>query len=345
MNKLYYIANARIPTERAHGIQIMKMCEAFAEYTDVELVVTDRASKTKEDPFSYYGVKNSFRIKKLWCLDAVRFGKVGFRIETLSFAVSALPYLLFKKGVFYTRDEFMAFFLKLLGKKVVWEVHMGQKNLLARLIVRMGAPLVTISRGLRDLYPSASKILVAPDAVDIEKFDTDMSKEEARKILGLDTNDKLAVYTGSRLSWKGVGTLEEASKILGEVKVLIVTGKPHKEIPLYLKAADVLVIPNSAREDISRLYTSPMKLFEYMASGRPIVASDVPSIKEIVDESMVYFFVADNPRSLKSVIEDALSDEVGSTGRAQKALEKVRSYTWEKRAEKILNHIHDWYSR
>jgi len=88
-----------------------------------------------------------------------------------------------------------------------------------------------------------------------------------------------------------------------------------------------------------------MKLFEYMASGRPIVASDVPSIKEIVDESMVYFFVADNPRSLKSVIEDALSDEVGSTGRAQKALEKVRSYTWEKRAEKILNHIHDWYSR
>jgi glycosyltransferase involved in cell wall biosynthesis len=53
---------------------------------------------------------------------------------------------------------------------------------------------------------------------------------------------------------------------------------------MWQKAADALVLPNTAKEDISKYYTSPMKLFEYMASRRPIVATNIPSITEIINE-------------------------------------------------------------
>lgn len=348
MNKLIYIANARIPTEKAHGVQIMKMCGAFAgQGIEVELVVPGRKTPIKEDPFKYYGVKDDFKIRKLWCLDAVKFGRVGFWIEALTFTCAVFCHTLAKGGpdvIYYTRDESMAFCLKLLGKKTVWEAHMGQKNLFVRALIIFKVPLVAISKGLKDLYAKLGvpidRIAVAPDGVDLDQFDLDISKEKAREKLGLDNNSKLVVYTGSRFSWKGVDTLEKAGDLLPNgIEVLIVSGKPYTEIPLYLKAADVLVLPNTAKEKISNRYTSPMKLFEYMASGRPIIASDLPSIREVLDESAAYFFEPDRPESLKEVIMEALKDEADSMKRAGNALRRVKEYSWEKRGQKIMNFI------
>ena len=63
--KILYIANARMPTEKAHGIQIMKTCEAFAELGhEVELILPWRFNPIKEDIFEYYNVKKNFKIKK-----------------------------------------------------------------------------------------------------------------------------------------------------------------------------------------------------------------------------------------------------------------------------------------
>ena len=80
-----YIANARIPTEKAHGIQIMKMCEAFASLgIDVELVVPWRFNSIHVDSFEYYGVKRVFKIVKIPSLDLTAFGKIGFLIQAFS---------------------------------------------------------------------------------------------------------------------------------------------------------------------------------------------------------------------------------------------------------------------
>lgn len=76
--KMIYIANTRIPTEMAHGLQIMKMCEAFSKFKvksqklKVELIVPQRfsiSSLGKKDPFEYYKVERIFKIKKIFCLD------------------------------------------------------------------------------------------------------------------------------------------------------------------------------------------------------------------------------------------------------------------------------------
>ena len=83
--KLLYIANIRLPTEKAHGIQIMKMCEAFAhEGVNVELVVPRRFNVIKEDPFAYYGVGKNFTTTRIPSFDLIAFGKIGFFVQVCS---------------------------------------------------------------------------------------------------------------------------------------------------------------------------------------------------------------------------------------------------------------------
>ncbi len=358
-----------MPTERAHGIQIMEMCQAFSNLGyEVELVVTNRATGVTEDPFVFYDIPESFKITKLWCLDAIRLGRIGFWIQSLTFAERVAWYLLNKKGIFYTRDELLAVYLKLFSKDVAWETHMGRKNLLVRIINWFKIPIVVITGGLKDVYTKMGvleeKILVAPDGADISRFDIPLSKQEARKQLTLPQDKKIILYKGSLTPWKGAGTLAGAAeysktldtqfvfiggspadvegfkKEFGHIKNISILGnRPRKETPVYQKAADILVIPNSAKEDISKLYTSPMKLFGYMAGGVPIIASDLPSIKEILGEQDAYFFRPDDAESLGKVIDNVFSNITEAKVKATRSLLKVREYSWEKRAESILSFI------
>lgn len=365
MRKLFYIANIRFPTERAHGIQIMEMCQAFAgSGLEVELVVPDRHTEIKEDPFAYYDIKGRFSIRKLSCLDWVGMGKVGFWIESATFALSMISYSLRQGGTFYARDEMMALLLSLVGKKVIWESHMGHRNIWIRGLIRRRVPIVVISEGLKELCvrmgAAGERLLVAPDGADIDRFDLPISSHEARAELGLPQDKKIILYKGSLIPWKGAGTLAESAQFINtsdvlfvfiggtpedvgafrkdygsDVRIDIKGNRPRKETPIYQKAADILVIPNSAKEDISKLYTSPMKLFGYMAGGVPIVASDLPSLREILGESDAYFFNPDDAHSLAKALDDVFADYGAAKQKATRSLEKVRQYSWKRRARAI----------
>lgn len=233
-------------------------------------------------------------------------------------------------------------------------------------------PTVLISKGLEKLYKSLNadtkKILIAPDAVDIKQFSLAISQNDAREKVGLPLEKKIILYTGHLYSWKGADMMADVAQNISEdvlfvfvggtsrdietfkdqhgstKNILILGKKPHHEIPFYLRAADILLLPNSAKEDISRLYTSPMKLFEYMASGTPIIASNLPSIREILDDSMVYFFESDNSKILVETIKKVLSDYEKAKHKAQVALLEVKNYSWEKRARSIFEFVNHEYS-
>ena len=169
-------------------------------------------------------------------------------------------------------------------------------------------------------------------------------------------------YTGHLFAWKGVYILAESVKYLpAECLVYIVGGMetdilalqhfitqqhlqnimvtgyvPYRDVPLYLGAADVLVLPNVSTVKISQEYTSPLKLFEYMGARRPIVASDLPSICEVLHhEANAYLVPPDNPRLLAEGILRLLHDPGLAEHLAKTAYAEVQEYTWEKRAANI----------
>jgi len=99
------------------------------------------------------------------------------------------------------------------------------------------------------------------------------------------------------------------------------------------------VIPNSGKFDISKRYTSPLKLFSAMASGIPIVVSDLPSIREIVDESMVVFFNPDDPKDLAKKVNFLFNNKDEADRISQNAVAEARKHTWKARAQKIIRRI------
>ena len=123
--------------------------------------------------------------------------------------------------------------------------------------------------------------------------------------------------------------------------VLVKGFQPPEDMPKYLAAADVLVLPNSAKDENSLLYTSPLKLFEYMAAERSIVASDLPSLREILNNRNAVFFKPDSPESLATTVKMLLSHEELRETLARQARKDVLEYTWDKRAKKILDFLRE----
>ncbi len=368
MTRLLYIANVRLPTERAHGIQIMKTCEALARLgAEIQLLVPKRHTDLQDDPFEYYGARRVFAVRRLPCVDVVSFGRVGSWIESLTFALSAFLFCLPKrKDALYSRDKLPIFLLSFFGRKTFWESHMGHFGWLTRLLLSRISGLVVISEGLKAFYigkgVSKEKLLVARDGVDLQQFDIQVTSSEARQKLHLPLHEKLVVYSGSLCDWKGVDVLaRSASMFPQETRLLFVGGassdvarlkkrygssrvsflgeRPYRDIPLFLKAADILVLTGSASHILSARFTSPMKLFEYMAAGRPIVASDLPSFREVLDETSAVFVSSGESDSLTSAVSRLLRDEKLSGTLSAHARKQALQHSWDGRGRALLAFI------
>ncbi len=367
------ITDVRVPTSRAAGYAVMKMCEEFSKNSvNLELIIPNRKdSDFLGDPFDYYRLSKNFKIKKVWSTDflgsSMFFGKVFYIFDLFSFLLSLkISTTIKNEDIIYTRD----YFVPLVFSKryfVCLELHDVPKS---KFIFNKGlkrADLIfALNKYVKDALVSLgvnqSKIHVIPSGVDVKSFDIDVSKENARTNLNLPKDKKIIVYTGHLYKWKGVETLAEAAKILKDHLFIFVGGvepeissfkKRHEEvknmvlipylerskIPFYLKAADVLVVPNSKSQLISSKYTSPLKLLEYMASNRPIVASDLPSLREVLSESNAAFSLPDDPKSLSSSIEKILNDDNLSGKISSQAKKDVSLYDWSIRAKKILDVI------
>jgi glycosyltransferase involved in cell wall biosynthesis len=118
---------------------------------------------------------------------------------------------------------------------------------------------------------------------------------------------------------------------------------PNQNLPLYQSAADILLMPysraimGSSGSADSAAVASPMKMFEYMAAGRAIVSSDLPVIREVLNERNAVFCKPDEVGDWRLVIESLLDDEPRRTDLGNQARGDAQGYTWVARAQRIMN--------
>ena len=102
-----------------------------------------------------------------------------------------------------------------------------------------------------------------------------------------------------------------------------------------LQQADILVLPNPASA-ISTRFTSPLKLFEYMSAGRAIVASDLPSIREVLHHEIDALLVAPgNPEAFAGAIERLVAQPGLAARLARAAFDAAPEFSWDRRAERL----------
>jgi glycosyltransferase involved in cell wall biosynthesis len=188
-----------------------------------------------------------------------------------------------------------------------------------------------------------------------------------------DPSPARVTYVGQLYPWKGVDVLVEAMRCVENAELVVIGGLPPeadldrlKDLatrlslkdrvrflgfvpPPALEAerakTDVFVIP-LLDSTTARLFTSPLKLFEAMASGRPVVASDLPSIREILEHERNALLVPPgDARALAAAVERLLRDPELSAKLAARAFEDVKAYSWDRRAqaiEELIRRLQRW---
>lgn len=374
--KLIYLSSYNIPTKNVLGMQITQMCDAFAKNNvDVELIVP-KNNKKEKNIFEYYNLEKNFKVKEIYRLELSKFGKMGFFVQTFIYLFVVKIYLFSKKNyILYTREQLTGLFFK----NFFYEAHHFPEKVsffhkfIFRRISKVIATVSFIKKGLVENGVISDNIFVSSNAVDLSKFNNEISKENARNKLNLPQDRKIIGYSGKYVTFgkgnKGVNDLinafpkifefnpktfllivgvgedhiNEIENLLEDLKISkenykIISHLPHEEVIYALRASDLLTM-NYSKNNNHLYYTSPIKMFEYMASERPIVASDLPSVREILNEKNAIFVEPNNIGGLIKGIKILLQNRDLSDEISEQAYKDVQNYTWSNRAKKILEFV------
>ncbi len=234
--------------------------------------------------------------------------------------------------------------------------------------------IVCVSKALKESLIAqgidSEKILVNYNGVDTDKYHPDISGEEIREKYGL--QNKIVIgFSGSFGAFHGAEKLAESyvallsrhkdyrnkifllmigeGRTLPEVKRILkgfrmedcancVGSVPFEKMPSYLAACDILVAPHVPNQDGSDFFGSPTKLFEYMAMGKAIAASNLNQIGEILhnNQNALLFKAGDIDEMEKAIVslieDDALRMRIGKQARDDAKM----SHTWEKHVDRII---------
>jgi glycosyltransferase involved in cell wall biosynthesis len=221
-----------------------------------------------------------------------------------------------------------------------------------RTVVEGAAALVANSAAtamrLRALYDVAAPIEVIPNGVEYPESIPEKDWTRASERI---------VYSGSFFAWKGVDDLADAARALpgfavrfvggseeriaalraragSEGAVLDFTGHiPHGSVAAELARACIAVLPNRADPDSA--FTSPIKLFEYMAAGCALVVSDLPSVREVLHQDDAVWTVPGDAAALADAIRALAKDPDRARYLGSRVREKARRYTWTARGERL----------
>lgn len=369
--KIVYIATSIIPSRTANSIHVMKMCQAFAQNGhEVFLLVPDRYKECElgiVDVFSFYGVERCFEIVYIPLLP-IKGKNLVFGFQAAQNAKQ------FKPDLVYGRDLAGCFFISLMKYQTIFESHAPVGNFIyVRMIKKLIKSstlkkFVVITYALKNYYIEQypfleDKIFVAPDGAD-------SIPNTILPVTFPNKGKKLQVgYVGHLYPGRGIEVIEQLAKrcpwadfhIIGGTdddinscmqlikpsNNLIFQGyKPSFEAEKYRLGCDILLAPYQNKVSVAGggntvKWMSPLKVFEYMASGKAIICSDIPVLKEVLDHGRNAILC--DPEDIDSW-ENALlylyeneTERIRIGDNAKSDL--ISNYTWYSRVQKILDKI------
>ncbi|MCS6994848.1 MAG: glycosyltransferase family 4 protein [Anaerolineales bacterium] len=373
--KIVAISASQVPSKAANSIQALKAVHALAHNGhDVTLIVPDaenaeedRKRPTWPELATFYGLHTEFHLeylpvasRRLFFASAVWRARQHqpdlLYVWPLQSAVlgllSGLPVILemhdLPSGTF--GPLWYRTFRALGGKK--------------RQAIITGA----LKQALEAEYGrfSDGEVVLAPNGVEIERFAHLPDPPIARRLLNLPEAPTL-VCAGHLYAGRGAELFLDLAARLPGVRFLWVGGNPrdvetwqakaqaralnnvlftgfvhNAQLPLYQAAADILLMPYEREIGISSgaghsaQVASPMKMFEYLAAGRAIIASDLPVFHEVLNETNAVFCPPERPGAWEGAIRALLDDPQRRQALACQARTNAARYAWTERAKRIL---------
>lgn len=363
--KLLYATSIAYPSELANRVQIFAMSEAFAKLLRNSFWLGALTLRDRRNSFQTFELKKAGRSPFLswhyvWFIRREGITHVYCREDRLFFFMKMYARVFCPKVRFY------------------FEAHsVRNDDRFFRFAARQANGLVAITDGIRrDLMAAGipgEKILVEHDAVNIALFSQSFSKDAERRKLGIPRDAAVAAYIGKYTTMgmhKGVDEFIEAfaaARAKTPALQLLFVGMSASELPIVESVCDRAGIPAASRTLVTHVhsaevprymrmsdmlvmnypetthyanYMSPMKLFEYMASRVAIVSSDLPAVREVLDEGEAFFVPPGDTAALTEMLVRVAADPAEAASRAERAYKKAsRGYTWDKRAKSILDFI------
>ena len=369
--KIVCIAASFVPSNTANSIQVIKASHALSVVgNDVTLLVPGKRDVSWEDLESHYGLRQHFTIQ--WIQENLLFRRYDFAIKAVSAARKMNPDVIYTWvlqaaviSLWQGYPTILELHDRVTGRIGPWLFRRFWHS-------ETRKRLLTNTKALKDrlildhdLGQDQQHIFVAPNGVEFERYQESGSPEENRQVLGL-TPGFTAGYTGHFYAGRGMELMFDLAKELPDINFLWVGGEQedvmlwekraesaglnnlrltgfvdNAVLPRYQAAAEVLLMPYGNRIEgsgggNSAEIASPMKMFEYMASGRAIVSSDLPVIHEVLDETTAVFCPPEKLSAWIDVLIDLKNDKNRREELGKRARSDVQAYTWQNRARKAL---------
>jgi len=354
--KLIYCSYSAIPSKTANSIAVMKQCAALARKNALTVILIQGKLPGKYDKL--YGVPKMNVILlpsfMLW------FNELGLRLYVTLYA------LMHKDSIVYSRDVFINSTLCRFRVPNYYEIHQLRHQRLNNFNKRFQKSLNIIARSTftrkiicisNKLKNECVSIGIPKDKLNVLHSGVDLSdslsKNAQIEIPLFDKTQPVAIYAGSLQRGKGIDTIVAMAHLASNYNFLIVGGEKgdihelvnlrhipfvsHPNVMKLLESADFLLLP---MEDNDCQYHSPLKLFEYLAAGKVLIASDIDDIREIiVNEQNGMLAEPSNPHSFIEKMETVSSDMELRSRIEENAIKTANNFSWEHRSESILKII------
>ncbi len=367
--RISYLFNSSLPSSNPGSLQVIKTCEAIKNQTNKVFLITPNTGLNKNIK-KFYGIKNIPIIKKLKYFKTFPQGAnyYLFSLFSILYAISI------KTEIYITRNLFTLFILILLKKKIIIEIHHDLSNegrivkflynnlrlFNSKNIIKIIAITNSVKKYLvKDHKVDKKKITIIPSASDLKLRFKKFKKKKNYKI----------GYFGSLEKSKGSEFIIKLSKIDKENNYYIYGGDsktvlnlkkkfslknlniieyvPYNRLSHYMGKMDIVLMPSNRNKlksiggigNISK-YTSPLKLFDYLASGKLIISSKLKVFEEIIKnkENCIMIKKLDTVLWLRTIKK--LKDRVNEINKIKKnAFLLSKKFTYKKRAEKILKNL------